>query len=85
MKKENLSELSPGECGIIKKILVEDTIRRRLFDIGLIEGTKVCCTLSSFGGDPMAFSVRGGVIALRKSDLKNILIEETEEKHEEKK
>lgn len=49
-------------------------MRRRLQDIGLIEGTKVKCLQKSPAGDPVAYLIRGAVIALRSEDSSNILI-----------
>jgi len=71
----NLSDTVLGSKYIIKKINVEGSIKRRLLDIGLIEGTEVENVLISPLGDPMAFLIRGAVIALRNNDSKNILVE----------
>lgn len=75
MKERYLSDTKLGTNCIIKKINLEDSIKRRLLDIGLIEGTKVENVLISPAGDPMAFLIRGAVIALRNDDSKNILVE----------
>lgn len=71
----NLSDTVLGSKYIIKKINVEGSIKRRLLDIGLIEGTEVENVLISPLGDPMAFLIRGAVIALRCEDSKNIMVE----------
>ena len=39
--------------------------RRRLLDLGLTPGTIVEAEFRSPGGDPMAFMIRGAIIALR--------------------
>lgn len=75
MKERYLDSLSLGESCIIKKINLDGSIKRRLLDIGLIEGTKVENVLISPAGDPMAFLIRGAVIALRNDDSKNIVVE----------
>ena len=49
-------------------------MRRRLQDIGLIEGTDVECLQKSPAGDPVAYYIRGAVIALRSEDSQNILV-----------
>ena len=75
MKKANsLPELKRGECGIVKVLLCEGGIRRRLLDIGLIPGTSVLCCGKSPLGDPSAYLVRGKLIAIRKEDAKKILL-----------
>ena len=51
-----------------------DSMRRRLQDIGLIEGTRVECLQKSPSGDPVAYLIRGAVIALRTEDSEKILV-----------
>ena len=70
----SLDEMSPGEQAGIAAIAGKPAIRRRLIDIGLVEGTKIECVGKSPFGDPKAFLVRGAVIAIRSEDCKNILI-----------
>lgn len=41
---------------------------RRLLDLGLTEGTRVCAVLVAPGGDPRAYLWRGSLIALRNRD-----------------
>ncbi len=72
---KSLSHLGEGETGIVSNILSTGSIRRRLQDIGLIEGTNVKCMQKSPSGDPVAYNIRGAVIALRTEDSGNILIE----------
>lgn len=48
--------------------------RRRLMDLGLLPGTTIKVELASAGGDPIAYRVRGAVIALRKSQAQLIIV-----------
>ncbi|MBE6144679.1 MAG: ferrous iron transport protein A [Firmicutes bacterium] len=75
MNEKYLSDASLGSCYIIKKINVDGSIKRRLLDIGMIEGTKVENVLVSPFGDPMAFLIRGAVIALRNEVTSKIVVE----------
>ena len=43
----SLTNLDVGHCAKVGRLLSEGTIRRRLQDIGLIEGTEVECVLKS--------------------------------------
>ncbi len=70
-----LSDLKVGDKAIIKKMVTNENIKRRLLDLGLIEGTKIECVLKSFCNDPLAYIIRGAVIAIRKSDSSNIEVE----------
>lgn len=72
---KNLSDLDVGDIAQVVSILPCSAIRRRLQDIGLVEGTKVQCLHKSPSGDPVAFYIRGAVIALRNEDSANILIQ----------
>lgn len=55
--------------------MINGPMRRRLQDIGLIDGTEVVCLRKSPSGDPVAYLIRGAVIALRSEDSSKILIE----------
>ena len=72
----NLFNLKKGEKCLVYKVHENQNIKRRLLDIGLVEGTEVTCVEISPLGDPKAFLVRGCVIALRESDCENILIKD---------
>ena len=76
MEKKNipLNELKVGQRGIVSQLLSDTSMRRRLQDIGLIEGTKVECIQKSPSGDPIAFLIRGAVLALRTEDSSSVLM-----------
>lgn len=79
MQKELLlCDINPGERAHVKKILTTGSMRRRLLDIGLINNTTVECVGKSPLGDPMAYLIRGAVIAIRREDSKNIIIWQTD-------
>ena len=67
-----MSQLKSGEYGRILHIGLEDTMRRRLQDLGMSPGTQVECVGVSPLGDPVAYRIRGAVVALRKSESSEI-------------
>ena len=69
-----LSDIKLGESAKVTSLKNRGSMRRRLQDIGLIEGTKVKCVLKSPCGDPSAYQIRGAVIALRNDDASNIYV-----------
>ena len=69
-----LAELKVGEKAKVMSVDADMNIKRRLQDIGLINGTTVECLYKSPLGDPKAFLIRGAVIALRCEDSSNIII-----------
>ncbi len=72
MKEKTVNELELGEIGVVSKIIGEENIKRRLLDLGLIEGTDIKPVLVSPSGDPRAFEFRGSLIAIREEDAENI-------------
>ena len=73
-KIESLMNLKEGERARVSSLLSRGSMRRRLQDIGLIEGTEVECVQKSPAGDPVAYRIRGALIALRSEDSSNILV-----------
>lgn len=67
-----MSDLKPEQIGLIKKMDVKGSMRRRLQDLGLIEGSNVECVLTSPGGNPSAYKIKDTVIAIRNEDCGNI-------------
>ena len=68
-----LSSLKAGEQARVVSLSprLRGVERRRLMDLGILPGTKVRAELVSTGGDPVAYRIRGALIALRReqSDL----------------
>ena len=63
-----LDQASPQEHVRILSLSHTGAMRRRLQEIGLIPGTVVECVGKSPGGDPLAYLIRGAVIAIRAED-----------------
>lgn len=70
----SLQCLKEGDKAKVVKLLSEGSIKRRLQDIGVIEGTEIERLQSSPTGDPIAYFIRGAVIALRSEDSLNIIV-----------
>ncbi len=49
--------------------------RRRLLDLGVVRGTEIESALSSAAGDPIAYRIRGALIALRREQAEWIRVE----------
>ncbi|HJB24991.1 MAG TPA: ferrous iron transport protein A [Firmicutes bacterium] len=69
-----LTQLKQGQRAKVKSLLATGSMRRRLQEIGLIEGTQVECLQKSPAGDPVAYLIRGAVIALRAEDSATVLV-----------
>lgn len=74
-----LSELAPGESARVVRLSAscQGPERRRLLDLGLVPGTVVKAEFTSPGGDPVAYRVRGALIALRRSQAELIQADRT--------
>ena len=70
-----LCDLPEEQTGVVCEIKTKGAIRARLLDLGLIPGTKVQCLLHAPSGSPIAYSVRGACIALRRIDAAQIRVE----------
>ena len=62
----SLAELQVGVRGVIREIRADAEVRRRFAELGLTPGTAVICRLRGSGGTPVAFTVRGVTLALRR-------------------
>ncbi|MEA4902661.1 FeoA family protein [Desulfitobacterium sp.] len=70
-----LNFLPLGMKGKVKVLTADGTIRRRLLDLGLVSDTEVEALQKSPSGDPIAYHIRGAVIALRSEEASKIMIE----------
>lgn len=72
-----LSSLRVGESARVIALApaLHGPQRRRLVDLGFVPGTNVEAELSSASGDPIAYRVRGALIALRRDQANLIVVE----------
>lgn len=76
MKEQlRLSQLKPGQSATVVRLRLAGAMRRRLYDLGMIPGTQIKRLQTAPAGSPIAYAVRGTVIALRKKDARNIAVE----------
>jgi len=71
----SLNMLPLGMKGKVKLLTSDGTIRRRMLDLGLVSDTEVEALQKSPSGDPIAYHIRGAVIALRSEEASKIIIE----------
>ena len=69
-----LKDLHIGESAIIKSVLGEDMLRRRLLDMGVTPKTKVMVRKVAPMGDPIEITLRGYELTLRREDANNIIV-----------
>ncbi len=73
---EKLTTLQPGQSAKVQSLdnTLQGYTRRRLLDLGLTKGTHISAEYRSFLGDPIAYKVRGSLIALRRDQAEHVLI-----------
>lgn len=69
-----LNNLPKGSRSIIKELTNQGSIRRRLLDLGFVKGSYVTCIGAGPSGDPIAFMIKGTIIALRKEDAQHVIV-----------
>jgi len=85
---ETLLDIAPGERARVTEIspACQGVQRRRLLDLGVVKGTEIEAELMSAAGDPIAYRIRGALIALRRQQAEWIRVERlpglAEESHE---
>ncbi len=75
-----LSELEPGEEGVVVKILGRGPVVRRMADMGLTPGTRVKVLRKAPLRDPIEFEVRGYNLSLRRDEASLVLVEVTRDR-----
>ena len=69
-----MDELAIGQRAIVNSLHISGSMRRRLLDIGFVKKTTVECVGRAPSGDPIAFCIRGAVIALRRADCRHVCV-----------
>lgn len=72
---KQLNEFTLNETGVVKKILAEGKIKRRLFDMGVTPGVEISLKKFAPLGDPIEVTIRGYELTLRKDEAKQIIME----------
>ncbi len=61
--------------GRIININMDNTLRKKLTDMGLVRGTEFKVDGQAPLGDPIKINLRGYNLTIRRSDAKNIMVE----------
>ena len=72
--EKRLSELKPGERGVISRITGDRELRRRLLDMGLTRGTEIIVVRRAPLGDPVEFLLKGYNLSLRKRECEGVYV-----------
>jgi len=72
-----LAELSTGQTAKVMGLddRCQGYSRRRLMDLGFTAGATIRASLSTFAGDPRAYEIRGTLVALRREQASQVLVQ----------
>jgi ferrous iron transport protein A len=72
---KRLSELDPGEKGVIVRIGGSSSTRRRIMDMGVVSGAEISVVRVAPLGDPVEFEIKDYNLSLRKREADNVYVE----------
>ena len=75
--EKTLDTFSVGEDGIVKSVIGEGKIKRRLFDMGITPGAEIMLRKKAPLGDPIQVTVRGYELTLRHTEASCVTMEVT--------
>ena len=70
-----LSELKPGEEGVVVRVEGPPALRRRLMEMGIVRGTKIKMVRRAPLGDPIEYEVKGYNLSLRAEEADGVYVE----------
>lgn len=73
--QKRLDELNIGQKAIVKNVLGEGVLRRRLLDMGITPGTMVFIRKMAPLGDPIEITLRRYELTLRKAEASLVICE----------
>ncbi len=73
---ETLAAVQPGESAFVVGLapVCQGPQRRRLLDLGVVPGTRITAEFESAAGDPVAYRVRGALLALRRKQAEWVYV-----------
>ncbi len=69
-----LHEVRPPMAAVVIGLEAVGAERRRLMDLGILPGCELRAERVSPLGDPTAYLVRGGLVALRRSQAEKVIV-----------
>lgn len=74
MVMKHLNDLKMNKIGYINQINTNENLKKRLLDLGFIYNTPIKPVFANPSNDSRAYEIRKSLIAIRKSDAKNITL-----------
>lgn len=77
-----LSDLKPGESGVITRIFGHGAFRKRVMEMGFVRGREIKCILNAPLQDPVKYQLMGYEVSLRRAEAKLMDVQPVNEWHE---
>lgn len=77
--QKTLNLFNVGEEGVVRAVVGEGKIKRRLFDMGITPGADVRMRKKAPLGDPIEITIRGYELTLRKTEAECVTMEVAEQ------
>lgn len=77
-----LSDLKPGESGIITKIFGHGAFRKRVMEMGFVRGREIKCILNAPLQDPVKYQLMGYEVSLRRAEANLMEVQPVSDWHE---
>jgi len=77
-----LSDLKPGESGVITRILGHGAFRKRVMEMGFVRGREIKCILNAPLQDPVKYQLMGYEVSLRRAEAMLMDVQPVNEWHE---
>ncbi len=74
-----MSDLKPGDKAVVINVETAGEVSQRLFDMGIVKGTRFKVIRKAPLGDPVEIKLRGFMLALRVNEADCITVEKTGE------
>lgn len=74
MEYITLDKININEKYIICDVLLEEHVKKRMYDLGIIENSVIESLYKSPFNDPVAYLVKDTVIAIRNKDAEKIIV-----------
>jgi len=72
--EKRLSDLEPGEKGVVTKVVGGGATRRRMLDMGLVRNTEITVVRKAPLGDPVEFLLKGYNLSLRREEAEKVYV-----------
>ncbi len=73
-QQKTLRDADIGETVTVARLTGENSIKRRIMDMGITKGILITIRKTAPLGDPIEVTVRGYELSIRKSEAENIIL-----------